>query len=131
MLILDPSRKVFANMYFREKQSWFSLKISYFLKNSFLFKMAFIFTAYPYHINPGAAGMGWGHIFQTFCCVVFLHVVFLQLVICSSGSVPRELNQGLSSLTSHAGTACSLLAQNACLGVWGFRLDRTALLISP
>ena len=38
--------------------------------------------------------MRWSRNFKTFFCVLFLQLAFLQLVICSSGSVPRELNHG-------------------------------------
>lgn len=94
MLILGPYRKVFTNMYFREKQSWFSLKIPYFLKNSFLFKIAFLFTAYPYPINTGVTADEVEPYISDFLLCSFPHLVFPQLVICSIGSVLRELNHG-------------------------------------
>jgi len=63
---------------------------------------------------------------------VWAHVIlWSQLVICSSGLSPRSWIMVPSLTTSHAGSACSLVAQNAFLRICDFSLNWTTLLVSP
>lgn len=55
ILILGPLQEGFHKHVFQEKTILVLFKNTLFLKNSFLFKIAFIFTAYLYSINTGMA----------------------------------------------------------------------------